>query len=389
MRKFYYLLFATALLVSCNTLKRAEQSLNQGDYTEAFDVLLRKYQKGISSNKHEKFLPTFQEAYLKMVDAEEEKIERLTLEGNPVFYCDVYNGLVGLDDRQRKLKALLPLYYKGKKLKFPTKNYAPAIVKAKAKYLDYLYTSSSAAIHLKDKREIRKAYTNLKKVNDLSPNYRDVRDLMDEAHFRGTDFILVDVENKSNQIIPRRLEEDLTKMNTYGLDDFWTTFHTENQANIPYEYLIQLNFQRILVSPERVNTVRNRFQKEIVDGWEYLYQNGQQVVDSLGQPIKVDKYITVRAELEETFQEKDAMIEGRVNFIHLPTNRNLDSDRLFSEFTFRNHYGRIWGDQRALDDEYRRIIGNRPIPFPTHEQMVYDCGEELKNQLKSFLRRKF
>lgn len=388
MKKFY-LLLAVVLLASCNTLKRAEKSINQGDYAAAFDLLASRYQNGISEKKYEKFLPAFQEAYLKMIDSEEAKIERLRMEDNPAYFGTIYNSLVNLNARQNDLKALLPLYYKGKALHFPTKNYHQAIVKAKSEYVEYLYTESQSAMNSNNKERIRNAYKNLKKVNRLSPGYGDVLNLIEEARFKGTDFVLLNIENQSNQMLPNRLERDLTRMNTYGLDDFWTEFHTENQSQIPYEYLIKMDFEQIMVSPERMNTVLHRFEKQVIDGWEYLYQDGHQVLDSLGEPIKVDRFVTVRAEVEESFQEKDAMVNGMVELIHLPTNRRLDSERLHSEFGFRNHFARMHGDERALDEEFVTLVGNRPIPFPTHEQMVYDCGEELKSQLKSMLRRKF
>lgn len=363
--------------------------MNSGDYVEAFDLLLKKYQKGVSETKYEKFMPTFQKAYLRMVEDEEAKVVRLRRENNPAFYCDIYETLVGLNKRQRSLKALLPIYYKGSPLKFPTKNYDPAILQAKTQYVDYLYRHSVQVLAGNDKPEIRKTYNDLKKLNELSPDYADVTNLIQEAHYKGTDFILIDIENHSNQILPRRLEEDLTRMDTYRLNDFWTEFHAERQAQTSYAYLIQMDFEQIMVSPERLNTVVHNFEKQVVDGWEYLYQDGQQVVDSLGNPIKVDRYVTVRAQVEETFQEKDATVHGDVNLIHLPTNQSIDSERLHSEFGFRNHFARMQGDERALDDEFRTLVGNRPLPFPTHEQMVYDCGEELKSQLKSMLRRKF
>ena len=388
MKNLYFLLFI-ALLTSCNTLKRAEKSIDSGDYNQAFDLLVKKYQNGLSDKNHDKFLPSFQEAYKKMVDAEEDKIERLKMENNPAFAQEIYETLVQLDQRQSALKALLPLYYKGKKLHFETKNYANAIQKSKTEYVNFLYDQSLDKMATNRKQEFREAYNDLSKIQKLSPNFADTKNLMQEAHYMGMDFILLNIENRSNVVIPKRLENELTQINTYGLDNFWVEFHTNENAQIEFDYLIKMDFEQITVSPERMNTVTHRFEREIVDGWEYLYQNGQQVVDSLGNPIKVDKYINVIADVQETIQEKMAMMQGEVKFIDLTNSQIVDREKLYSEFAFVNHFANMRGDQRALDYEMNKLVNNRPIPFPSNEQMVYDCGNELKSQLRSILKRMF
>ena len=388
MKKFYFLL-VIALLASCNTLKRAEKSLNSGDYNHAFDILVTRYQKGLSDKKFVQYLPALQQAYQRMVETEEQRVEQLRKENNPAYYGEIYNRLVQLNNRQNELKALLPLYNEGRKLNFVTKNYNEAIFQAKSEYAGYLYDDGLSKMTENQKSEFRNAYYNFKKVDELIPGYGDVISLIKQARLKGTEYVYVTIQNHSNQLIPRRLENEIKNIKTSGLDEFWVEFHNQQQREIAYDYLIQLNINRVLVSPERVNSVRHLLDREIQDGWEYVYENGQQVLDSLGNPIKVERYINVRAEVEESFQEKDALVEGMVNLINLKNQQVLDYERLHSEFTFRNHFVRYQGDQRALDQRYLQLAANRPLPFPSHEQMVYDCGENLKIQLRELIRRKF
>ena len=388
MKKIYFLL-VIALLASCNTLKRAEKSLNSGDYNRAFDILVEKYQKGLSDRKYNEYLPALQKAYQRMVSTEETRIENMGKENNPSYYDDIYYALLNLEKRQNKLKALLPLYQNGKQLEFTTKNYSEAIRNAKEDYTGYLYDSGLEKLAGNDKKEIRNAYAEFQKVNELIPGYGNVSRLIESARLKGTEFVLIEINNNSRQMIPRRLENDLLEMNTYGLNEFWTKFHNRKQNNIQYDYLVRMDLNRIEVSPERFHTLRERYEKEIQDGWEYVYENGQQVLDSLGNPVKQDRYINVRAEVDETIQEKDALVEGRVNLIHIPSQQTVDHERLYSQFGFRNHFAQFQGDRRALDQPVLALLQNRAVPFPSHEQMVYDCGEELKDQLKTLLKRRF
>ena len=40
------------------------------------------------------------------------------------------------------------------------------------------------------------------------------------------------------------------------------------------------------------------------------------------------------------------------------------------------------GDKRATDIDYYTNFDQRPLPFPSNEQMVYQTGEDLKEKLK-------
>ena len=128
---------------------------------------------------------------------------------------------------------------------------------------------------------------------------------MEEAHYRGTNYVIVNIENQTNQIIPKRLEDDLLNFNTYGLNQFWTAYHANADTNINYDYAMQLQLKRINISPERIVERQLLREQRIVDGWEYqLDGNGNVMKDSLGNDIKVDKIITVKARLFEFEQLK-------------------------------------------------------------------------------------
>ena len=387
--KQLYFLFVLVILASCSSIKQAEKSMNSGDYVKAYDLLIEEYQEGLTAKKKEKFLPIFQKAYMKMVAHQESKIEHLKSAKNPAYSGEIYHTLVGLHQRQEQLRPFLPVYHKGKEMLFKTKNYLPAVDQAKNDYVAYLYQSSLKKLDSQNKQEIRNAHGDLRKIQQLIPSYNDVENLLKEAHYLGTDFVLIQIENRSNQLLPKRLEDDLTQISTYGLNNFWTEYHQNKQKDYKYDYLIKMDIEHIMVSPERMNARQYQFEREIIDGWEYLYENGRKVLDSLGKPIKVDKIILVSARAEEVIQEKDALVQGRVDLIDLANNQIVDSQKLNSEYGFRNHFAKFFGDRRALDDHMQKLSYNQFIPFPSHEQMVFDSGEEIKEQLKRLLKRRF
>ena len=81
----------------------------------------------------------------------------------------------------------------------------------------------------KNKMDFRQAYDDLVYLDRLNPNYKDVRSLMDEAQFKGTDFVHVYTKNETNMVIPARLQDDLLDFSTYGINDKWTVYHNNKQ----------------------------------------------------------------------------------------------------------------------------------------------------------------
>ena len=151
------------------------------------------------------------------------------------------------------------------------------------------------------KYDARQAYTLLEDIEAINPNFKDIRELMDQAHFIGTVFVLVAVKNETNQIVPTRLEDDLLNLDTYGLNNkFWTSYHSTPLSDISYDYSMDLELKRINISPEHVYEKQQLRELEVVDGWGYvLDENGNVAKDSLGNDIKQDKIVTVRARFFE------------------------------------------------------------------------------------------
>ena len=233
---------------------------------------------------------------------------------------------------------------------------------------------------------IREAYATLSYLERINPNYENTRELLEEAHNRGTDYIIVSINNDTHQIIPNRLENDLLNFNTYGLNKFWSVYHTNPVDNLNYNYAMSLDLKRINISPERMNKREFLREREIIDGYEYKKdRNGDAIKDSLGHYIKIDKIVNVRARLLETIQTKSAQVIGDVVYINLATNQTLNSFPIDSEFVFESVYARYRGDKRALNNNDMALINNRRVPFPSNEQMVYDTGEDLKLQLKDII----
>ena len=225
-------------------------------------------------------------------------------------------------------------------------------------------------------------------MNEIEPGFDDTRQNMQEAFEKGLDYVRVDLINETEQIIPARLEQEMLNFDIYGLNQLWTKFHTNPQAEIDYDYHMNLAFKSILISPERISEQQLIKERQIKDGYKYATdRQGNILKDSLGNKIKIDRFKTVKCNFYQFTQLKTAQVSGMVEFTDLRTKQPLQTYPLTSEFIFEHNYANYDGDKRALENDLVRLVKLKEVPFPTNEQMVYDAGEDLKNRLKSILQR--
>ena len=233
---------------------------------------------------------------------------------------------------------------------------------------------------------IRKAYDDFVYLNQLHPNYKDVLKLMDDAKFKGSDYVTVYTKNETNMIIPVRLLNDLLDFSTLGMNDKWTVYHSNKQKGITYDYGLMINFRQIYISPEQIK--EREFSKEriIKDGVKKLIDaNGKEVLDEKGKVVMVDNLRKVNANIYEFRQFKSCQITAKIDYFNYKNNQLLKTFPITSEYVFENIYATYKGDRRASDDNYYSNFDKKAVSFPNSEQMVYDTGEDLKAKIKNII----
>lgn len=383
--KKHYFIFAFLILTSCG-VKQTQNLLSSGNYDEAINNSI----SGLRSNKDKKgnqdYVYLLEEAFAKAKERDLNTINLLEKENNPANFEKIYNTYIILNERQEKIKPLLPLKLlnEGRNAIFPFDNYNEPIVESKNNLSGYLYANSKSLLSTADKMNFRKAFDDLTYLNKITPNYKNTIDLLNEAQYKGTDFVSVYTKNETNMIIPVRLQNELLDFNTYGLNSKWTEFHSSKQSGIHYDYEMIIRFQNILISPEQIKEKEFIKEKQIIDGQKKLLDaNGKEVLDNTGKVVMVDNLRNVTVRIFESRQLKSCQIQAKVDYIDLRSNQLVKSFPLVSEFVFENIYATYKGDRRASDTNYYSYFDKRAVPFPSNEQMVYDTGEDLKKKLKN------
>jgi len=388
MKKLLLLTCLAGFILSCSTRKQVEKAINTGNYELAIADALDKLKTNKSKKSKEDYVLMLHDAYIKAVDRDLNTIKFLKKDNNPENYQAIYETYVKLNARQEAIKPIMPLQINNKTIPFRFNDYSNDMLQARDNTSDYLYEKGLDLLDSDSKPNIREAYNVYNYIESINPNYEKTRAFMDEAHARGIDYVIVNIENQSNQVVPKRLEDDLLNFDTYGLNQFWTVYHAYQDTNLTYDYAMTLQIKRINISPEQVKETQLVREREMVDGWEYkLDRNGNVKKDSLGNDIKVDKIIKVKAQFSQFNQIKSTQIIGDVVYVDLKTRQMVDTFTLESEFLFQNIFAAFRGDKRALTKDDLRLLNNRRVPFPSNEQMVYDTGEDLKRKLKNIINK--
>lgn len=389
MKKITLALSFFILISSCG-VKQTQSLLSSGNYDDAINLSVSSLRSNKDKKGKQDYIYLLEEAFAKAKERDLNTIDFLVKEANPAQLEKIYDSYLQLNNRQEKIKPILPLKLikEGRNAIFQLEDYNEKIASSKNALSNYLYENAKILLNTNTKMNFRKAFDDLTYLNQLSPNYKDIQKLMEEAQFKGTDFVIVSTQNETNMIIPSRLQNDLLDFNTYGLNDKWTVYHSIKQRSIDYDYAMLLNFRQIYISPEQIKEKEFIKERQIKDGQKKLIDaNGKDVLDEKGKVVMVDNLRNATVQIYESRQFKSCQITAKVDYINYKTNQLMQSFPITSEFVFENIYAKYKGDRRASDDNYYSYFDKKAVPFPTSEQMVYDTGEDLKAKLKDIINR--
>jgi len=388
MRRILPIVLLIFTIIACNSVRRTEQALNTGNFDLAIDQAVENLRNDKEARRKEEFVVLLERAFKKAVKEDEILLNRLKADPNPNVLEPIYETYVNLENRQAKIRPLLPLriFSTGKEATFKFQDYSQNIISSRQTLSNHLLEQARSQLLNASTLQAREIYNDLEYLNNINPNYRDVRSLMNQALEKGTDYILVNLRNDTQQVIPQRLEEELLNFSTYGLNDQWTVYHVEQQPNLFYDYDMDIAFRNIIISPDQVLQRELQKERSIKDGFNYeLDSNGNVKKDSLGNDIKTDRFITVRANVFQSTQNKEASIDANVLIKNRRDGQLIDRFPLVSNYLFSYIYGRVEGDRRALEADYLETLNPEAVPFPSDEQLIYNAGEDLKLQLKQLI----
>ncbi|HQI46538.1 MAG TPA: hypothetical protein PLC59_10825, partial [Bacteroidales bacterium] len=326
------------------------------------------------------------QAYSIANQTNKESIAYLKKTGEPDVWDDLFSIYLKMKARQNKVKTLPQTILD--KIDYKYVDYDLEIIEAKKKAAEYFYVHAQTLINKGDKENSRTAYSELLKVKEYYNYYKDTDSLLTVALNNGKTHILFNIENETTILLPADFETELTKISLTDINKLWINYDVAEVEGRTYSYKATLNIKVIDISPEKIKEVHYTDSKQMEDGFTYLLdKNGNVVKDSLGNDIKIPKYTTISCAVIETQQRKSAVVSGTLNMVNTETNQLVKTDPVTAQTFFENSYVVINGNIKALTEESKKKLKNKPLPFPSDPALVLQTAEILKNAVKDIMVR--
>ncbi|MCY7328489.1 MAG: hypothetical protein LH618_08075 [Saprospiraceae bacterium] len=379
-------LLLTCLLTACHTAKKYYES---GDYDNAIEFCVRKL-AGKSKKKIE-YVQGLEVAFQKAQARDLHLITSLVNQNRDENWEKINRIHRQIRSRQQRVSPLLPLTastcYRAR-IELVDINQLESVSCEKA--AEYLYNQAETLLDKAgrgDRAAARSAYAMLLDVeNRYFQTYKDKTELKGRARDLGTSYVLFEVKNQSDKVLPRAFAERILNIGKNDLDSEWKAFFFEAKSGVQYDYNVVFKVRNIDISPEKIHERAYTDEKEIQDGFDYvLDKKGNVRKDSLGNDLKTPRYVRLRAEVLEVFQTKAARLSGNLEVYAADRRTLLNQRDLGTEVVFENYASTFKGDRRALTEDSRRRIGNQPLPFPRDEDMLVQAADRLQPELRSEL----
>lgn len=385
------ILIGTISMVFLSACTSLEKMVERGNYDEAIVRVAKKISG--KKNKKTKDIKILEKAFANIIEDDLTRAANLTASGRASTWDEVYNLYDRIEERQDLIKPFLPLVSKdGYKANFKFANVRALKIEAGENATAYRYNNAVRLLNIAnangDKGAARKAYDDLVYMEKYTNSYKDSRSLKRKARIAGINRVLVKLHNNTFGFMPREVEEEIMSVNVRELNTFWTEYYTNNSLNYDFDYVARMDLDDIAISPEREFIDRYVDEKEVKDGWEYvLDKKGNVKKDSLGNDIKVDKYVKVVAQVVEVRRFKEAIATGRFGLFDADTKELIDARPFNVNAVFEDYASSISGDRRAMCDRTRGRLKKRVAPFPSDLLMSMDVAYDLKELMKREMSR--
>ena len=370
-----------AIIYSCHP---AEKSMQRGQYGAAVEKAITKLRKKPTSEKELAVLKT---AYPLANQQNMDRINYLKQEGNPNSWDEIFKIYSILKRRQSLVKTIVPII-SAEAFSFREIDYDAEMVQAKIKAADYYYTNGKKLMENNDKLSFRKAYSQFLKAKKYTSDYTDIDQLIKQAREKGTSHVLVGVKNETRFKLSTSYKNNLIAFGTSKINDEWIKYYTANKRGSQgYDYDVNVVLKKMDISPEREkeNTFTER--KKVQDGWKYLLdEKGNVKKDTLGNDLKEKKFKTITCNVIESLQEKSIRINGVVDYINNQTKQSMQQKPISSVYTFKHSCRSANGDRNALSQKTRQSLGNKPVAFPTDQEMIDRASKQLQSSIYKVLK---
>jgi hypothetical protein len=369
------ILVILALFTACASPSRMVK--NQ-QYDRAIEKLSKDMRTGKAKGKQ---ISLLSQAYHTANQLDHDRIMLLRQSGQPDIWSEVYRRYLAMNNRQDKIKTLPATVQQ--QINFRPVNYGLDMADAKAKASAYLYARAESLLQTNERTDARRAYNLLFELSQFNRNYRDTEILMRQALMQGTNQVLLAFDNQTGLPLPEGFIDNLMQFNPADFKDDFVNFDVLPIDGKFYDYTIWISLKNIQMSPDRSESRSFTESKEVRDGTKPKRdENGNIVIDSAGKVVEVPNYRIISARVDETMLSKSALLEASLDFENNSSKSVVFSIPVSATSNFNHAFAFVNGDLNAISKETRRLVDNKPVPFPPDGIMVIEASRILNQAVK-------
>ena len=375
MTKFYFLLMAVSVFLSCKTVSKA---YNKGDYADAIELGVKKLQKDPYDAETRDLVKS---AYAFAVNQHEESIRNFSNSSSDNRYESIlreYNKLQDLYQTIRQSPALVNYIN-------PT-NYGEYVQTYRDKVADLHLENAEKWMGQGTKQAYRNAYNEYR----YALRYRDnlvIKAKRDEAYNAAlTKVLVVPIQNYggysyNSHYQLQQFQTEVMRTLAYNMNNDFIRFYSEwdlnSNNNVP-DQVLEMNLGRIRIGQPYDQRSQRESSKEVVIK-EIVYKP-----DSV-----IKQYGTVRALITTT--QRTLLSEGDLYLtLRDPKGRILWNDRFNGQHRWQTEFATYTGDERALTENDRALLNrNNNYNPPREEEILSELYRQIQNDLSNRLRNYF
>jgi hypothetical protein len=377
MKYFIPLIFFSLLITACGSNKGL---LERSDEDKALQEAVKKLNKNADNDDATEALPVLYKSILKTRLARIKSYES----GADIGRWDkIIYEYEALQQAYNSIVQSTPAF----KLITP-QNFSTQIVESKDAAAMAYYDYAQNYLEKEGRDNAKKAYSNFKKADRYSPDYKDVKAKINQAYENAiVDVVINPIEdnsyffnagwgssglNYSNDYFQRTLLRELTNNNNNN--NYAARFYSDWEAgrkNIPVDWTVDLRLRNVDIPQPIRNTFRRDRSKQIETG-----------KDTSGRPIY--QTVTATVNVNRMSFTANAQMDVLIKDIVTPT---TISNRSFREsYRWEEESASYTGDQRALTDEDWNSINNRNYVNPRREEVLEELYRKLYPQILNNIR---
>ncbi len=374
MKKLSYLLLvivATFLCVNCSSSKRA---LQHGDYYNASMSAIKTLR---SNPKSKKSIEVLQQAYPLAKENSLRKIQNAldaNVSGKYSIVAEEYLALNAIADAIYTCPKAMELFPQPEQFSKELREILPLAAEES-------YNLGERLLQLNTIKDAREAYYHFVKAENYMPNYKDVKEKIQDALFAATLKVVVQkpITPKRYQLSADFFYDNLMAQIFKITANQFVRFYTYEEArkeglNNPDQYLV-LNFEDFTVGNLRETKNTSEITRDSV-------LVGTTTVNGEKQNV----YGTVKAKL--TVNRREVISEGILSarIINAFNNRVEENRNFPGKFVWVNEWASYKGDERALSKAQLKMTDTEPIMPPPEQDLFVEFTKPIFDQVVSFTR---